>query len=73
MAIARAVVTKPRVIFADEPTGNLDACNGREVMEHMKEVNRQGATILLGTHDAEMSAFAQRQIRLMDGRLCHEG
>jgi len=73
VAIARAVANSPGVIFADEPTGNLDSDNSRLVMGHMRELSDQGKTILLVTHDAQMASFANRQIKLLDGRLCNEG
>ena len=73
VAVARAVANSPRVIFADEPTGNLDSDNSRLVMGHMRELSDQGKTILLVTHDAQMASFANRQIKLLDGRLCNEG
>lgn len=69
VAIARALANSPRVIFADEPTGNLDVKNGKEVMRYIKELNERGVTILLVTHDSEMADFAQRKIKLVDGRL----
>lgn len=69
VAVARALANGPRVIFADEPTGNLDARAGRVVMGYMKELNELGVTILLVTHDLEMASFADRTIELIDGRL----
>jgi len=73
VAIARALANRPRVIFADEPTGNLDRDNGRVVMRHLQELNEQGKTILLVTHDVEMASFTQRQIQLLNGRSHDEG
>ncbi|MFV2069514.1 MAG: ABC transporter ATP-binding protein [Pirellulales bacterium] len=72
VAIARAVANSPRVIFADEPTGNLDCDNSKLVMKHMCDLSDQGKTILLVTHDADMASFARRRITLSDGRLCDE-
>lgn len=69
VAIARALANSPRVIFADEPTGNLDGKAGRGIMRYMKELNELGVTILLVTHDLEMADFAKRKIKLTDGRL----
>ncbi len=69
VAIARALANHPRILFADEPTGNLDRRNGKEVMHYIKELNEKGVTILLVTHDSEMADFARRQIKLVDGRL----
>lgn len=69
VAIARTLANNPRVIFADEPTGNLDAKAGREVMNHMKKLNELGVTIVLVTHDSAMADFADRKIEIIDGRL----
>jgi len=69
VAIARALANNPRVIFADEPTGNLDIKTGKEVICYMKELNERGVTILLVTHDSEMANLAQKKIKLVDGRL----
>ena len=71
-AIARALANNPQIVFADEPTGNLDSENGKEIMNHMEALSRKGRTVLLVTHDAGMAACAHRQIRLEDGRLCNE-
>jgi putative ABC transport system ATP-binding protein len=69
VAIARALANNPRIIFADEPTGNLDMKTGKEVMCYIKKLNEKGVTILLVTHDSEMADFAQRKVKLVDGRL----
>lgn len=69
VAIARALANSPRVIFADEPTGNLDSETGGVIMRYMKELNELGVTILLVTHDLEMANFADKKIELTDGRL----
>jgi putative ABC transport system ATP-binding protein len=69
VAIARALVTEPSLILADEPTGNLDSAAGAEVIKLLKELNDEGKTIILITHDASIAAQAQRQIHLRDGRL----
>ena len=69
VAIARAVVTRPRVILADEPTGNLDFASGMEVMKVLEDLNRQGITLLMVTHDANLGARAQRTIRMLDGKV----
>ncbi len=69
VAIARTLANSPRVIFADEPTGNLDGKTGRVIMNYLKELNELGVTILLVTHDLEMADFAKRKIELTDGRL----
>jgi putative ABC transport system ATP-binding protein len=72
VAIARALANSPKVVFADEPTGNLDTENGMEVMRYIKELNERGVTVLLVTHDSEMAGFAQRKIKLANGRYYHE-
>ncbi len=68
-AIARAVVTKPELILADEPTGNLDSVNGKEVMELLTELNREGSTIVMVTHSQHDAAFTHRVINLFDGKI----
>ena len=65
MAIARAIATKPPIIMADEPTGALDSKTGREVLEFLQQLNREGSTILLITHDNSIAATARRIIRKM--------
>lgn len=67
VAIARALVMKPSILLADEPTGNLDTKNATEIMEFIKELNKQGNTIILITHENEIATFAKRTIRLRDG------
>ncbi len=67
VAIARALVNKPSVIFADEPTGNLDSKSGAQVMEILENLNKQGHTIILVTHETYTAEFADRLIRLKDG------
>jgi putative ABC transport system ATP-binding protein/lipoprotein-releasing system ATP-binding protein len=69
-AIARALVMKPKYIFADEPTGNLDTKNGQIVIELLQRVNRTtGATIVFVTHEPEYAAAAKRQIVVVDGQI----
>ena len=68
-AIARALVGRPRLLLADEPTGNLDTQMARGVMELLEELHRGGATIVMVTHDPELAARAQRQVRIMDGAI----
>jgi putative ABC transport system ATP-binding protein len=73
VALARAFVHHPLVLFADEPTGNLDADNGQRVIELMSELNRdEGTTLVLVTHDLELAARARRVIRLSHGRLVED-
>jgi len=69
VAVARALVTRPALILADEPTGNLDTQSGAEVMELLAALNLEGRTIILITHDVEVAARASRQVHLRDGRL----
>ena len=68
VAIARAIVTKPEVLFADEPTGNLDTARSREIMDLLTELNRnQGVTIVMVTHEQDMAAYARRVVHFLDG------
>lgn len=69
VAIARAVVCNPALILADEPTGNLDSKNGKEVMELLTELNKEGTTIIMVTHSQHDATYAQRVLNLFDGRL----
>lgn len=69
VAIARAVVCNPKLILADEPTGNLDSKNGKEVMELMSELNKEGTTIIMVTHSQHDSTYAGRVLNLFDGQL----
>jgi macrolide transport system ATP-binding/permease protein len=69
VAIARALVNNPSIIFADEPTGNLDSTSAMEIMEVLSELHAQGLTIILVTHDANVAAHAQRIIELRDGKI----
>lgn len=69
VAIARATIMQPAVILADEPTGNLDRNAGIEVVEILEELNRQGITLIMVTHDPELGRRARRQILMVDGRI----
>ena len=69
VAIARALVGRPRFILADEPTGNLDSRSGAEIMGIFQELNRQGITIILVTHEEEIASYTRRIIRFLDGRI----
>ena len=72
VAIARATVTRPPVILADEPTGNLDRASGHDVVEILENLNRGGMTLLLVTHDPELASRAARQIRMVDGKIASD-
>ncbi len=72
VAIARAVVANPKLILADEPTGNLDSKNGKEVMDLLTELNKEGSTIVMVTHSQHDAGFASRIINLFDGQLVTE-
>ena len=69
VAIARAVIANPKLILADEPTGNLDSKNGKDVMDLLSELNREGTTIVMVTHSQHDAAFAHRVINLFDGQI----
>jgi ABC-type lipoprotein export system ATPase subunit len=69
VAIARALVNDPAVIFADEPTGNLDSKSGHEVIEILKKLNSEGRTIVIVTHDLELAQMAHRTIHIFDGEI----
>lgn len=74
VAIARALVTRPTLILADEPTGNLDTATSGEIMALFTELNqRDGITIILVTHEPDIAAYAQRLVRLADGRIIYDG
>ena len=72
VAIARAVVFDPKIILADEPTGNLDSKNGIEVMKLLTELNQEGTTIVMVTHSDRDASMAQRVIKLFDGKIVEE-
>lgn len=72
VAVARAVVTKPRLILADEPTGNLDSMHGEEVMNILGELNKDGTTILMVTHSQSDASYSRRTVHLFDGQIINE-
>lgn len=72
VAVARAVVNNPKLILADEPTGNLDSKNGNEVMQLLTELNESGTTIIMVTHSEHDAKFADRIIRMLDGQVLME-
>lgn len=72
VAIARAVVTRPQLILADEPTGNLDSAHGKEVIGLLAELNREGTTIVMVTHNSHDAASARRIVHLFDGHIVTE-
>lgn len=74
VAIARALVNQPKLLLADEPTGNLDTKTGKEIMALFSELNqRDGITIVLITHEPDIAAYANRLVRLADGRIIYDG
>jgi len=73
VAVARAIVASPMVLFADEPTGNLDSVHGLEVMEILSELNQNGTTVVMVTHSVPNSEYASRIIKLFDGQLVSGG
>lgn len=72
VAVARAVINNPKLILADEPTGNLDSANGNEVMKTLVHLNNEGATIIMVTHSQYCAEFGNRIIRLLDGKIVTE-
>jgi putative ABC transport system ATP-binding protein len=69
VAIARALINDPLLIIADEPTGNLDTKSGKEIMNILRQLHDQGATIVVVTHDSKIAAFTERTIHLLDGKI----
>ncbi len=69
IAIARAVITHPEILLADEPTGNLDQASGAKVVELLEQLNGDGITLVIVTHDSELGARARKQVKMVDGQL----
>jgi len=72
VAVARAIVGEPSILLADEPTGNLDSANGEAVIEILRNLHRNGATICMVTHDPRYAQYADRTVRIFDGRVVEE-
>ena len=72
VAVARALVGEPLILLADEPTGNLDSKNGQAVMDLLRELHRDGATVCMVTHDPRFTRYAERSVHLFDGRVVEE-
>ena len=72
VAIGRAIVMKPELLLADEPTGNLDSASGREVIELLEELNDEGITLLVVTHDQAIGDRARRELKMIDGRIAND-
>ncbi len=69
VAIARAIAAQPKLILADEPTGNLDSCSGKEIMTILRQLHQSGSTVIIITHDTNVAAMAQRCIKITDGKM----
>lgn len=69
VGVARALIAKPKLLLADEPTGNLNSKQGEEIMELFKQLNKEGVTIIQVTHSEKNAAYASRTIHLLDGRV----
>ncbi len=73
VAVARAIITKPKLILADEPTGNLNSAQGEEIMDLFKKLNGEGTTIVQVTHSEKNATYGSRIVNLLDGRVVHQG
>jgi putative ABC transport system ATP-binding protein len=73
VAIARAIIGQPEIVFADEPTGNLDQTTGQSILKHFIDFNTEGSTIVVVTHDRSVAARLPRQVELLDGRIIADG
>jgi len=69
VAVARAIVNQPPLVLADEPTGNLDRTTGTQILDLLRDLNRQGQTVVMVTHDREAASYAHRTVNLLDGRI----
>jgi putative ABC transport system ATP-binding protein len=69
VAVARAIVNQPPLVLADEPTGNLDRATGTQILDLLRDLNRQGQTVVMVTHDQEAASYAHRTVNLLDGRI----
>ena len=67
VAVARALANDPQILFADEPTGNLDTATGEQILELLAELNDQGKTIIMVTHEAYIAAYTKQQLHMLDG------
>ena len=72
VAVSRAVVSEPKIIMADEPTGNLDSSHGDEVMKNLVDLNKQGTSIIMVTHSPDYAKYAHRTVHLFDGKISNE-
>jgi len=72
VAVARAIVTRPHLLLADEPTGNLDSLHGEEVMNILDELNKDGMTIVMVTHSHHDASYSRRIVHLFDGQIINE-
>jgi putative ABC transport system ATP-binding protein len=72
VAIARALVNQPRIILADEPTGNLDSKTSEEIMDLFNALNKEGITIIIVTHENDIADHASRQVRFLDGKIVED-
>ncbi len=72
VGVARAVITKPKLILADEPTGNLNSAQGEEIMDLFKKLNKEGTTIVQVTHSEKNASYGTRIVNLLDGRIVHD-
>jgi putative ABC transport system ATP-binding protein len=73
VAIARALANRPAILLADEPTGELDAATGREILDLFRRLNRDGTTLLVVTHDERLASEAGRMVHMLDGRIVADG